>query len=238
MTEKTWDHDSPTALALAPMERLARAFGHQMGNEIAYLLGTLELAMKDLAPERVASSLQQGQESLLRVHQTLIQSSLSLATPKPEEYGWRPLQDLLKEAAAQARDSAGLSEASSPLEVCNATLPGLSLQGYSGLLERALAALLVNGWEAGGPAVSLEVQPAPQGLTLRVTDRGAGIPAELVPQVVDPFWTRKAAPHMGLGLSIALLAAVHHNGSLTVASGGPGKGTTVTLRLTVPLSRS
>ncbi|MBI2886044.1 MAG: HAMP domain-containing histidine kinase [Chloroflexi bacterium] len=238
MTEKTWDQHSTTALALAPMERLARAFAHQMGNEIAYLLGSLELAMKDWPPERMMASLQQGQESLLRVHQTLTQSSLGLAAPRPEEYGWCRLSEVIASGAAKARNDAGLSEASATLVVSSSPPTELSLQGYCCLLERALAALLTNGWEAGAPEVSLEVRPAPPDLTLRVTDGGAGIPEELVDQVADPFWTRKAAPHIGLGLSIALLAAVHHNGSLSVASPGPGRGTTVTLRLRVPLNIS
>ena len=69
-----------------------------------------------------------------------------------------------------------------------------------------------------------------------VRDNGAGIVPELVPRVFDLFVQSERTPDrsqggLGIGLSVVKQLVEMHGGSAGVASAGPGKGTTVTLRL-------
>ena len=68
-------------------------------------------------------------------------------------------------------------------------------------------------------------------VAISVADTGTGIPAELLPRVVEPFYTTKeVGMGSGLGLSQAYGFARQSGGNLTIAS-EPGRGTVVTFYL-------
>jgi signal transduction histidine kinase len=72
--------------------------------------------------------------------------------------------------------------------------------------------------------------------TLSVTDSGIGISPTDWPHVFDRFFRAdkarsRAHGGTGLGLSIAQYIANAHGGSIDVASEGPNRGTTFTVRL-------
>lgn len=64
---------------------------------------------------------------------------------------------------------------------------------------------------------------------IEINDTGPGIPADVLPQVVDPFFTTKRG-HRGLGLAWAYGIVTNHGGSLAIIS-PPGQGTTVRIYL-------
>lgn len=64
-------------------------------------------------------------------------------------------------------------------------------------------------------------------------DNGAGIPAEVLPKVFDPFFsTKDVGKGSGLGLYIVHEIIEEHDGCIAVSS-EPGKGTTFLIRLPV-----
>ncbi|MDB5281671.1 MAG: domain S-box protein [Bacteroidota bacterium] len=65
--------------------------------------------------------------------------------------------------------------------------------------------------------------------TIKITDNGAGIPAENIGHLFQPFFTGKKNG-MGLGLAIAHSVIKAHNGSIDVES-TPGEGCTFIIRL-------
>lgn len=67
-----------------------------------------------------------------------------------------------------------------------------------------------------------------------IQDSGSGIPEQILPRIMDPFFTTKGTDADGLGLCIARAVLRRHRGHLEVTT-GKGNGTTVTLRL--PLFR-
>ena len=70
-------------------------------------------------------------------------------------------------------------------------------------------------------------------ILVRVKDEGAGIAAELLSQITDPFFTTKQkSGGVGLGLSISLSIIEEHGGSIQFAS-QPGVGTTAEVILPV-----
>jgi len=71
---------------------------------------------------------------------------------------------------------------------------------------------------------------------LRVTDTGAGIPADDLPRIFDRFFRGQQAAQIsgsGIGLAVAAELVQAHGGRLTAASQttGPGRGTQMTLSL-------
>jgi signal transduction histidine kinase len=87
-----------------------------------------------------------------------------------------------------------------------------------------------------GGCILVSVVPAPGGVDLRVSDTGEGIEPSFLPHVFerfrqeDPSSTRQ---HGGLGLGLAIVRdlTVLHGGRVEAASGGKGKGTTITVTL-------
>jgi len=69
-----------------------------------------------------------------------------------------------------------------------------------------------------------------------IKDTGAGIPAEFLPNVFEPFRqadgsTTRQHRGLGLGLAIARQIAAQHGGAIAASSDGPGRGTTITVLL-------
>ena len=113
-------------------------------------------------------------------------------------------------------------------------------------LAQAVEKILDNAIEAVGTegTVSVSTQnrdhqrPAEDGnitlqpgtyVCIEINDTGPGIPADVLPQVVDPFFTTKRG-HRGLGLAWAYGIITNHGGSLAISS-PPGQGTTVRVYL-------
>jgi len=89
--------------------------------------------------------------------------------------------------------------------------------------------------QAGGEIV-VAVRDAGPDLEMTVRDNGAGIRPELVPRVFELFVQSERTPDrsqggLGIGLSVVKRLVEMHGGAVTLASGGEGRGTTVTIRL-------
>jgi signal transduction histidine kinase len=101
-------------------------------------------------------------------------------------------------------------------------------------LEQVLVNLLENAARHGEGAAGIvvEVESSPLEVTIRVRDRGPGIPAELREVVFQPA-VRGASPAggQGLGLTIARGIVEAHAGSIVVEPTAIG----ATLRVTLPV---
>jgi signal transduction histidine kinase len=96
--------------------------------------------------------------------------------------------------------------------------------------------LLLNAIDSSvaGGRVRLEVRHAPgDGVALAVRDEGAGIPAEQLETIFNPFFTTKETG-TGLGLTLVHQMVVEHGGEITVES-EVGRGST--FRVTLPGTR-
>jgi signal transduction histidine kinase len=108
-------------------------------------------------------------------------------------------------------------------------------------LELAIMNLVINSRDAlpEGGTISINLGNrlhdgkgdlgAGEFVVLTVSDTGAGIPADVLPRVLEPFFTTKEAGRgTGLGLSMAYGFARQSGGTLLIRS-APGKGTDVEL---------
>jgi len=110
-------------------------------------------------------------------------------------------------------------------------------------MSQALGNVLNNAIhcaQAGGHVVVAAELVREEGLAIAITDDGIGIhPADL-PHVFDRFYRTdlsrsRGIGGTGLGLAIARAIVEAHGGTIDAASGGPGQGATVTIRL--PLTK-
>jgi CheY-like chemotaxis protein len=74
-------------------------------------------------------------------------------------------------------------------------------------------------------------------LVVDVTDNGAGVAPDLLPRLFDAFeqaGSSSTSGGLGLGLTICKAVVEMHGGSIAMHSDGPGRGTSVTVKLPMP----
>jgi CheY-like chemotaxis protein len=105
-------------------------------------------------------------------------------------------------------------------------------------LSQVFDNLLSNAAKFTGAGGQVRVRVAPSGpdALVQVSDTGAGIEADLLPHVFETFTQADrtlARSRGGLGLGLAIVRGIVelHGGSVAAASGGPGQGATLTVRL-------
>ncbi|MGQ0733551.1 MAG: ATP-binding protein [Acidobacteriota bacterium] len=104
--------------------------------------------------------------------------------------------------------------------------------GYEFKLQQVFLNLVLNARDAmpSGGWLSLTTRVDRGDVVAEVSDTGAGIPAEHLPRIYDPFFTTKATSQgTGLGLSVTYGIVREHEGSIHCES-ALGQGTRFTLR--------
>jgi len=100
-------------------------------------------------------------------------------------------------------------------------------QVFINLIRNAIQATPTGG------LITVDVKYARGQVMVSVTDSGCGIPEEQMEKIFDPYFTTRDGG-AGLGLMIVQRIVSEHGGDVLVAS-NPGRGTTMTVRLPVPL---
>jgi signal transduction histidine kinase len=108
------------------------------------------------------------------------------------------------------------------------------LQADSDLLSQVLLGLLANAAEAmpSGGAITLDATADAAVMTLRVSDVGPGVPADLRARVFEPFFTTRPRG-TGLGLAIARQIVEAHGGHIEV---GDARGGGACFAITLPVA--
>jgi two-component system cell cycle sensor histidine kinase/response regulator CckA len=112
-------------------------------------------------------------------------------------------------------------------------------QAFVKILENAVESLK-GGGRVGVQTRNVELAEATQDRNVRlaagayvcveVSDNGEGIAPDVLPRVFEPFFTRKKAPHRGLGLALVYGIVTNHGGGVALSS-QPGLGTSVRVYL-------
>ncbi|HEY3441614.1 MAG TPA: ATP-binding protein [Paludibaculum sp.] len=95
------------------------------------------------------------------------------------------------------------------------------VRGFGGELNQIFANLIDNALDAISVAGRVEVTAKVEGrkVVVRITDNGAGIPAEIRERIFEPFFTTKPMGQgTGLGLDIVRRLVRHNDGEISVES--------------------
>ena len=107
----------------------------------------------------------------------------------------------------------------------DASVPVFTL-GDSAELREVVLNLIFNAVDAMPQGGTIEAGTRVEGKTARfwISDTGAGMPAEVIARIFEPFYTTKGERGTGLGLSASHGIIENHCGDINVIS-EPGKGT-------------
>lgn len=105
-------------------------------------------------------------------------------------------------------------------------------------LDQVLANLLSNAIRYSPLDTPITMRLSREGPDARldVIDRGAGIPADELARIFEPYYRGDQENRAGFGLGLAICRQIiaDHGGSLIAESGGSGSGATFTIRLPMP----
>jgi CheY-like chemotaxis protein len=113
----------------------------------------------------------------------------------------------------------------------------IAVMGDETRLTQAIQNILNNAakFTASGGRIELNVDAAPDSVTIRIRDQGRGIGAEELPYIFDLFaqGQKRDTVHQGLGIGLNLARRLieMHGGRVSAASGGLGQGSEFAITL-------
>jgi two-component system sensor histidine kinase RegB len=219
---------------LASLATLAAGAAHELStplSTIAVVATELQRALADHGAPEVRKDLRLVREQVARCREILDRMSANAG-----ETAGEPLAPLSVRQWVE-----GALEGFPARERVSVELGGAAeaaILGPPRALGDALRGLLKNAGQASGPGepVTLRAALAAGRVRIAVSDRGRGMPADVLARVGEPFFTTKVPGEgMGLGLFLTRALAEQLGGDLRLAS-RPGSGTEATIELPAALA--
>lgn len=213
---------------IGSQRQLLRDVSHELRSPLARLRIALALAER-AEPEQRQALWPRLTRECDRL-EDLISEILALARVDAEQSHAEPVD--LNALLGSVRKDAQLSVPEQEIRL-EAT-PGLTLQGWPTLIERAVDNLVRNALRFNPPGQPIEIHAVREAgrIILSVRDHGPGVADEHLAQLGEPFFRApgQEAPGHGLGLAIARRAAERHGGNLVLGN-HPQRGFVATLEL-------
>lgn len=213
---------------IGSQRQLLRDVSHELRSPLARLRIALALAER-AEPEQRQALWPRLTRECDRL-EDLISEILALARVDAEQSHTEPVD--LNALLGSVRKDAQLSVPEQEIRL-EAT-PGLTLQGWPTLIERAVDNLVRNALRFNPPGQPIEIHAVREAgrIVLSVRDHGPGVADEHLAQLGEPFFRApgQEAPGHGLGLAIARRAAERHGGNLVLGN-HPQGGFVATLEL-------
>ncbi|HEY5975024.1 MAG TPA: ATP-binding protein, partial [Geobacteraceae bacterium] len=220
---------------LAAVGELAAGVAHEINNPLAIIRGNAELLQMSVSQEA------DNREEVDTIYQQvarmerIVANLLSFARQQRTVVGRVQLAAMLHDIVSQIGHQTPLTG----ITVREQYSPELTeIEGDEGQLRQVVTNLILNAIQAmpGGGTLTITTagDPVSDSCLISICDTGAGIPADNLTQVFNPFFTTKAGG-TGLGLSVSYGIVREHGGSIAVTS-GTGGGTTFSV--TLPIRQS
>jgi signal transduction histidine kinase len=224
--------------ATAARDRVLAVVAHDLRNPLAAIAMDAEMVRCLLSEEEHADQ-HEGVARIERIAHRMhgmIEDLLDVSRLERGTFAVRPAptqpRDVLAEAEGMLQP---LARAKGVALVFDGPDELPTIPADSGRVMQVLSNLVGNALDFTPPGGTVRVswEPVDSGLTVRVADTGAGIPAEQLPLVFGEFWQGTSARRrsgVGLGLVITRAIVEAHGGRIGVESPA-GFGTTVTFTL-------
>jgi two-component system, NtrC family, sensor histidine kinase HydH len=227
---------------LAALGQLSAGLAHEIRNPLGVIKGSAEMLTQKLqASDALARELAGYISTEVNRLSALVTEFLDFARPlhaQPHPADLTVLLDRVLQIVAErfAGNQSGTQATGKAVRVERHYASGLPLVPLDeSLCEQAFLNLVQNAYEAmqdkddGGTlqvsVLRVSVQPTTQndreGVELRLTDTGPGVPEELREEIFNPFVTTKKTG-VGLGLSIVSKIVDGHHGSIHVENAPEG----------------
>jgi signal transduction histidine kinase len=212
----------------ALLGQLSASIAHQLNQPLASILGNAEAAQRMLLREPLdIAELREICADIVaedRRAAEVIRCLVALFKGSPPSLVPFDLNELVRDTVDLTRTN--------PLMPCVALVVRLApdlptLEGDRVQLQQTLLNLIVNAADAMNTLPESErvltISTAKEGRMIRlcVADRGAGVPAESMDKLFEPFWSTKA-DGMGIGLAVSKSIVDAHHGALEVSNAPEG----------------
>lgn len=216
---------------MAALGQLSATLAHEIRNPLATIFSALSQIRKHGRSDDVLDTLLDiAEEEAARLN-NMVTGLLDFARPrKPVFENGRPLE-IAREVIRAIAEAEPLPEGTELTIADDTDDPTVRLD--RDLIQKALTHLVVNGLnavehEGGRVAIAIRhPEGRPTGAIIEVRDNGPGISQELLPKVVEPFFSTNPSG-TGLGLPTVKRIAEDHRGTMEIDS-RPGTGTLVRL---------
>ncbi len=221
---------------LSRVGQLAAGIAHEVRNPLNYIslaIDHLRAEITDQCPARTAEMTGVADKIREEVRRAnyMVLNFMNYGRPLKVRKVLIAYQDLLNRTLPTLQEKLDNQGVQVAIQIAP-ELPSLLLDPE--LMRNCIANFITNSAQAmhGSGTITLGSAPDPEQpdwVCLTFADQGAGIAAEDLDKIFQPYFTTKEVG-IGLGLAITERIIKEHGGSLTVAS-KPGHGTTFSVRL-------
>ncbi len=221
----------------AAKDKFLALLGHELRNPLAAISGAAELLDRRaaLAPtyQRLLDIIQRQNKHLRHIVNDLLEVSRMLSGKIALEV--QPLD--LAACVSTCVEALRTSEQAAGYELL-LDADSVWIDGDVVRLEQIVNNLVNNAIKFSplGSRITIVLRAGPQHAVLQVQDPGAGIEADFLPRLFDPFVQGRplaGRQQAGLGVGLALVKELVelHGGTISASSDGPGQGSTFTVTL-------
>ncbi|HEV8132632.1 MAG TPA: ATP-binding protein [Acidobacteriota bacterium] len=198
---------------LASVGRLAAGIAHEINNPLEGMSNYLTLLQDDIRCQRAAESL----EAVEKVREGLdraagiIRQVLAYSDPGKAPQAPLNLNEVLDETVEFVRSNPAFRHVKVSPRLSNEQLRVL---GNRVTLAQLFLNLLINACDVqpGGGEVEVVSRSKGAWAVITVSDRGPGIPADILPHIFEPFYSTRGST--GLGLSVCHGIVSQHRGQI------------------------
>jgi len=227
---------------LEAVGQLTGGVAHDFNNLMAIMMGNLELSLEQLTPgtplhSQIENTLKAVQHGTTLTKQLLSFSRRQVLLPTVTE-----LQQLVDDTLTFLERALGeniqikTQHSSQKIlvdiddDIFGTALVNLALNARDAMPDGGVLTVQTSKVELNGESIGLEKEPVFGAYALiSITDTGCGIDADILEQVLEPFFTTKeVGKGSGLGLSMVYGFVAQSNGYINIAS-QVGEGTTVSI---------
>ena len=222
---------------LAAMGQMIGGFAHELNNPLTSIMGLAELLQDGEKQESTRKHLVMLQQQARRAAD-IVQNLMYFSRPPAPGKGPVNLNELVQ----RTLHLHAYSLRKSNITVDFLPQPSLpAVMGDAHQLMQIFLNLILNAEQAmrevrDGGTLRIRLENNDNSVTATFQDDGLGIPAEVLPNIFDPFYTTKR-PGRGTGLGLSICKAIlrEHGGEIDPSS-GPGGG--AVFRVTLPTAGS